>query len=158
MVASELESAADGASPVDRNKALVRRFFEEVWNRGDDAAIDAFLAADTVGNDPDFGTGREAFRAQCRRWRTGFPDIHFAVEDVVAEGDKVVSRWTLTGTHEGEFRGIAPTGRRVTVAGMSFDLLRDGQIVSGFDSWDALGLHRQLGTMPAPDADEPAAG
>ena len=138
---------------IETNKELVRRFFDEVWNRGDEAAIAAFIAADAVGNDPDFGTGRDAFRAQWRRWRTAFPDIHFAVEELVAEGDRVVTRWTLTGTHHGEFMGIPATGRLVSVAGMSLDLLANGQIVSGFDAWDALGLHRQLGALPdAPDS------
>lgn len=137
----------------DANKNLVRRFFAEVWNEGNEAAIDAYLAEDTTGNDPDFGTGRDAFRDQWARWRAAFPDLRFAVEDVVAEGDKVVSRWTLTGTHRGEFMGIPATGRRVEVTGMSLDLIRDGRIVSGFDSWDALGLRQQLGTIPAPAAD-----
>jgi len=130
------------------NKAAVRRFFEEVWNAGDEGAIDRFLAADTVGNDPEFGTGREAFRAQWTRWRAAFPDIHFAVEDLVAEGDKVVSRWRMTGTQTGAFMGIPATGRRVSVAGMSLDRLRDGQIVEGCDAWDALGLRQQLGALP----------
>ena len=128
-----------------RNKELARRFFEEVWNRGDEAGIDRYIAADAAGNDPTFGAGREAFRRQWRQWRAAFPDLHFAVEDLVAEDDKVVTRWTLTGTHQGEFLGIAPTGRRVSVAGMSLDRIAAGQIAEGFDAWDELGLHRQLG-------------
>lgn len=130
------------------NKQSVARFFDEVWNQGDEAAIDRFLAAETFGNDPEFGTGREAFRAQWKKWRAAFPDIHFAVEDLVAEGDKVVSRWRMTGTQTGEFMGIAPTGRRVSVAGMSLDRLAGGQIVEGCDAWDALGLRQQLGALP----------
>ena len=133
------------------NKALVRRFFEEVWNQGDEAAIDAYIAADAVGNDPDFGTGREAFRAQWRKWRAAFPDLHFAVEDVIAEGDKVVTRWTLTGTHRAEFIGIPATGKRVSVTGISLDHMVDGQIKAGVDAWDALGLRQQLGVIPAAD-------
>jgi steroid delta-isomerase-like uncharacterized protein len=129
------------------NRDLARRFFEEVWNRGDEAAIDRYIAADAAGNDPTFGAGREAFRAQWRKWRAAFPDLHFAVEDLVAEGDKVVTRWTLTGTHQGEFLGIAPTGRAVSVAGMSLDRIAGDQIAEGFDAWDELGLHRQLGAI-----------
>jgi steroid delta-isomerase-like uncharacterized protein len=127
------------------NKELARRFFDEVWNQGDESAIDRYIAEDAAGNDPTFGTGREAFRTQWRNWRSAFPDLHFAVEDLVAEGDKVVTRWTLTGTHQGEFLGIAPTGRRISVAGMSLDRIAGGQIAEGFDTWDELGLHRQLG-------------
>jgi predicted ester cyclase len=132
----------------ETNKALVRRFFDEVWNQQREAAIDAYLAPDTVGNDPGFGTGREAFRGQWKRWCTAFPDLHFAVEELVAEGDVVVSRWILTGTHRGEFLGVAPTGAAIRVSGMSLDHLGGGQIVSGFDAWDELGLHRQLGLAP----------
>jgi steroid delta-isomerase-like uncharacterized protein len=132
----------------DANKAIIRDFFEQVWNQGDEAAIDRFIAEDAAGNDPDFGIGREGFRQQWRNWRDAFPDLHFEVEELVAEGDVVVSRWTLTGTHTGEFLGIAPTGRPIRVGGMSLDHLKDGLLVSGFDGWDNLGLRQQLGAVP----------
>jgi len=119
-----------------------------VWNQGDESAIDRYIAADASGNDPDFGAGREAFRRQWREWRAAFPDLHFEVVDLVAEGDKVVTRWVLTGTHQGPIFGIQPTGRRVRVEGMSLDRIKDGQIIEGFDGWDALGLRRQLGALP----------
>jgi predicted ester cyclase len=121
---------------LERNKAAVARFFEEVWNQGDEAAIDRFIAEDAAGNDPRFGVGRESFRRQWRGWRAAFPDLRFDVEELVAEGDSVVSRWTLSGTH------------RVRVSGMSLDHLASGVIVSGFDAWDALGLRQQLGVVP----------
>ncbi len=133
-------------------KTLARRFFEEVWNRGNGAAIDAYLAEETIGNDPSFGTGREDFRAQWRSWRAGFPDIHFAVEEIVAENDRVVTRWTMTGTHLRQFWGVPATGRRVTVTGMSLDRISKGRIVAGFDAWDELGMRRQLGILPDQDA------
>jgi steroid delta-isomerase-like uncharacterized protein len=127
-------------------KQLARDFFQEVWNDGDEAAIDRYIAENARGNDPDFGAGREAFRAQWRKWQAAFPDLHFEVEDVIAEGNKVLTRWTLTGTHEGEFMDIPATGRRISVSGMSFDIIEDGMIAEGFDGWDALGLRQQLGT------------
>lgn len=131
------------------NLELARRFFEEVWNQGDEAAIDRYIAADARGNDPTFGAGREAFRTQWRRWRAAFPDLHFAVEEVVADNDRVVTRWTLTGTHTGaEFLGVPPSGRTIRVSGMSLDHIRNGQIAAGFDAWDELGLYRQLGLLP----------
>ena len=77
-----------------------------------------------------------------------FPDIHFEIEEIIAEGDTVVARWTLTGTQSGPFLGIAPTGRKIRVGGMSMDHLRDGVLVSGFDGWDNLGLRQQLGAIP----------
>lgn len=138
---------------LERNKEAVRRFFQEIWNDGDESAIDRYIAEDAAGNDPKFGIGRESFRRQWRKWRTGFPDVHFEIEELVAEGDTVVSRWTLTGTHLGEFLGMAPTGRTVRVSGMSLDHVQDGVVVSGFDGWDALGFRQQLGLVP-PDPDE----
>jgi steroid delta-isomerase-like uncharacterized protein len=132
----------------DANKELIRQFFEEVWNQGSEEAIDRYIAEDAAGNDRDFGTGREGFKRQWRQWRTAFPDLHFAVEEMVAEDDVVVTRWTLTGTHRGPFLGIAPTGRAVRVGGLSLDHLRDGVLISGFDGWDNLGLRQQLGALP----------
>jgi steroid delta-isomerase-like uncharacterized protein len=137
----------------EANKAIIRDFFAQVWNAGDEAAIDRFIAESAAGNDPDFGMGREGFKRQWRRWREAFPDLHFQVEELVAEGDTVVSRWTLTGTHTGPFLGIAPTGRTIQVCGMSLDHLRDGLLVSGFDGWDNLGLRQQLGAIPT-DTDD----
>jgi len=131
----------------EANKTLIREFFEQVWNQGSEAAIDRFIAEDAAGNDPDFGIGREGFKRQWRLWREAFPDLRFAIEEMVAEGDTVVARWTLTGTHQGQFLGFVPTGRRIRVGGMSLDHLRNGVLVSGFDGWDNLGLRQQLGLV-----------
>lgn len=130
---------------LETNKQLARAFFEEIWNQGDESAIDRYIPLDAAGNDPDFGSGREGFKAQWRKWRAAFPDLHFEIVDLVAEGNKVLTRWVLTGTHQGEFLGIPATGRQVKVAGMSLDRVENGQVVEGFDGWDALGLRQQLG-------------
>lgn len=136
-------------SHLEANKQAVRDFFRRIWNEGDEAAINEFIAEQAAGNDPDFGAGREAFRKQWREWRTAMPDLHFAVEELVAEGDTVVSRWVLTGTHTGgPLFGVPAGGRSVKVGGMSLDHLKDGVLVSGFDGWDALGLRRQIGALP----------
>jgi steroid delta-isomerase-like uncharacterized protein len=132
----------------EANKATIRAFFEEVWNQGDEAAIDRYIAADAGGNDPDFGSGRQGFKRQWRKWQDAFTDLHFEIEEMVAEGDTVVARWTLTGSHTGPFLGIPPTGRAIRVGGMSLDHLKDGVLVSGFDGWDNLGLRQQLGAVP----------
>ena len=126
---------------------LARRFFEEVWNQGDESAIDRYIAEDAGGNDATFGIGREGFRAQWRQWRAAFEGLHFAVEETVAEGDRVVTRWTLTGRQTGPFLGIPATGRTVSVGGMSLDTVRGGVLVAGVDAWDELGLRRQLGAQ-----------
>ena len=81
-------------------------------------------------------------------WRSGFPDIHITIEDEIAEGDKVLSRWTLRGTHKGEFAGTAPTGKHVTVTAMTLFRFEAGKIVEGWDYWDALGFMTQLGLLP----------
>jgi steroid delta-isomerase-like uncharacterized protein len=130
------------------NKAQIREFFEQVWNQGNEDAIDRFIAVDASGNDTDFGTGREGFKRQWREWRAAFPDIHFEIEELVAEGDTVVARWTLTGTQQGPFLGVPASGNSIKIQGMSLDHLKDGVLVSGFDGWDNLGLRQQLGVAP----------
>jgi steroid delta-isomerase-like uncharacterized protein len=132
----------------EANKAIIRDFFEQVWNEGDESAIARFIADNAAGNDPDFGSGREGFRRQWRKWQESFSDLHFEVEEIIAEGDTVVARWTLTGKQTGPFLGAPPTGREIRVGGMSLDHLRDGILVSGFDGWDNLGLRQQLGLIP----------
>ena len=129
----------------DELKDVARRFFEEIWNARDEAAIDRYIPEDAAGNDPDFGMGREGFRNQWRQWQTAFPDLHFEIVDLLAEGDKVLTRWVLTGTHRGPFLGLEPTGTAIRVSGMSLDRVENGMVVEGFDGWDALGMRRQLG-------------
>jgi steroid delta-isomerase-like uncharacterized protein len=125
-------------------KDLIRQFFEHIWNQGDESAIDRFIADDAMGNDPEFGTGRDSFRLQWRKWREGFPDINFDVKEVIAEGNIVVTRWHLTGTHLGEFLGKAATGNRVSVEGVCIDRIENGMVVSGFDAWDSLNFQKQI--------------
>ena len=79
-------------SSIENNKELARQFFEQIWNQGDESAIDRFIAEDAAGNDPKFGVGRESFRLQWCKWRIAFPDINFAIQELIAEGDVVVSR------------------------------------------------------------------
>ena len=135
-------------SDLEKNKELARQFFEQIWNQGDESAIDRFIAEDAAGNDPKFGVGRESFRLQWRKWRAAFPDINFAVKEIVAEGDTVVTRWRLTGTHLGEYLGKEATGNKVDVDGVSIDRIKGGMVVSGFDAWDSLGFREQIGLIP----------
>ena len=135
-------------SDLEKNKELARQFFEQIWNQGDESAIDRFIAEDAAGNDPKFGVGRESFRLQWRKWRAAFPDINFAVEEIVAEGDTVVTRWRLTGTHLGEYLGKEATGNKVDVDGVSIDRIKGGMVVSGFDAWDSLRFREQIGLIP----------
>lgn len=133
---------------IERNKEAARRFFEEIWNVKDETAIDRYSAADVQGNDPDFGTSREEFKGFWRERIAAFPDLHFEIVDMIAEGDQVLTRWVMTGTHQGAYLGAQPTGKRIRVEGMSLDRLADGVVISGFDGWDAYGFRRQLGLYP----------
>jgi steroid delta-isomerase-like uncharacterized protein len=123
---------------------IARDFFEEIWNQKIEASIDKFIAEGAAGNDPKFGVGRESFREQWKKWLIAFPDINFEVKEIIAENNSVVSRWTLTGTNNGEFRGKPATGKGVSVDGVSIDRIENGQVASGFDAWDELGLLNQL--------------
>lgn len=137
----------------EENKAVVRRFIEEVWNNGNLDAIDELLSEDHVDHDPGReGTpgGREGMRAFVQMYRTAYPDTHIEFGELVAEGDLVAGNWTATGTHQGELMGIAPTGRSIKITGMGMDRVRDGQIVESWGNYDSLGMLAQLGALPAP--------
>ncbi len=128
-------------------KKIATDFFDQIWNQGDESAIDRFIAENAAGNDPQFGIGRESFREQWKNWRRAFPDIHFDIQELVADEatNTVVSRWVLTGTHSDEFWGAKATGNRIEVPGVSIDRIHDGMVVSGFDAWDSMVLRRQIG-------------
>jgi steroid delta-isomerase-like uncharacterized protein len=128
-------------------KKVAQDFFDQIWNQGDESAIDRFIAEDAAGNDPQFGIGRESFREQWKNWRRAFPDINFEIQELVADEqtNTVVSRWVLTGTHSAEFWGAAATGNKIKVDGVSIDRIKDGMVVSGFDAWDSMVLRRQIG-------------
>lgn len=140
------------AQTEEANKQHVRRFFEEVWSTGDITLRDSFLAADYTGHVSGSAEplDREGWTAWFTGFRTAFPDARFTVEDMIAEGNLVAARLTMRGTHQGELNGIAPTGREVTVTGMSIERVVDGQIVEGWNENDALGMLGQLGVLPPP--------
>ena len=131
------------------NKKAAADFFRLIWNEKVESAIDRFIAEDAAGNDPEFGVGRESFRKQWKQWITSFPDLNFEVKEIIAEGDRVVTRWHLTGTHTGpQFQGIPTSNKKVAVDGVSIDTIKDGIVMEGFDAWDSLGFRQQLGIIP----------
>jgi len=137
----------------EENKAVARRFIEEVWNNGNLDAIDELIAENHVDHDPaQAGSpgGSQGVRAFVEMYRTAYPDTRLAIGEMTAEGDLVAMTWTATGTHQGELMGIAPTGRSVTVTGMGVDRISGGQIVESWANYDALGMLAQLGAIPAP--------
>lgn len=134
----------------EANKTILHRFFTELFNSGDLDVADEIVASDYVNHNPVPGEtpGREGLKAFVTHIRTAFPDIHFTIEDHVVEGDKVATRWTATGTHQGEFAGIAATGKPVEVPAANMHRVSDGQIREGWLVWDSLGLMQQLGVIP----------
>jgi steroid delta-isomerase-like uncharacterized protein len=136
---------------VEENKRLYRRWFEEVVSGGDLALADELLGPGYGLHFPGMPEplDREAHKALVIVFRTAFPDWGETVEDVIAEGDKVVIRVTGRGTHEGEFQGIPPTGARVSATGVGIGRIQDGRIAEAWAAYDALGLMQQLGAIPA---------
>jgi steroid delta-isomerase-like uncharacterized protein len=132
-------------------KDVVRRFFG-AWNESDFASIDEVVAADAEHHDPmdppDLPSGPEGERQLIEAYRSAFPDARIEIEDMVAEDDRVAVRWTATGTHEWEFRGVEATGTEVEVVGFEINRLADGQIAESWVLFDALGMMQQLGGVP----------
>lgn len=142
---------------IEQNKALARQLVEEVLNRGDMSRADEFLAADFIEHEelpPGVPPGREAPKQLTTMLRSAFPDFKATINDLIAEGDKVVIHMTWNGTQQGEFMDIPPTGKRISVG--VFDILRiaEGQIVEHWGLMDRMAMMQQLGVMPMPGQGE----
>ena len=131
---------------VEENKRILRRLGEELINQGDLEPADELYSSDSVDHMPAPGqvAGPEGVKRDFARIRASFPDWHQEIEDVIAEGDKVVVRWRSTGTHSGDFMGLPATGIRASWTGVGIFRLEDGKIVERWSNWDALGLMQQL--------------
>jgi steroid delta-isomerase-like uncharacterized protein len=137
----------------EENKAIVRRNFEEAWNKGNLAVVDELFALDYIGHfavHPEPVSGIEAYKQFMSGYIVAFPDAHFDIEDIVAEGDKAATRWTVRGTHRGNLAGIPPTGKQVTVTGMWILRIAGGKIAEQWGINDTLGMMQQLGVVPPP--------
>jgi steroid delta-isomerase-like uncharacterized protein len=133
-----------------KNTTTVRRFVEESW-KGNLDVVDELTDRDYVGHDPanpEPVRGPEGVRESISMYRAAFPDLRLTVEEQLAEGDLVATRWSSRGTQKGELMGIEPTGKQVTVSGVTISRLVDGKVVEEFHSWDTFGLMRQLDAMP----------
>ncbi len=132
----------------EANKALVRRFYEEVWGRGhravaDEVFADEYLRHDFRGGEPEPGpAGQKRIAAE---FRAAFPDLRWEIDFVIGEGDLVAGRWTTSGTHRGAWAGVAPTGRPMRFSGLNVFRLEDGKVVEIWNHQDDLGLMQQLG-------------
>ena len=135
----------------EENKGIVRRMIEEGVNERDLALFDELYAPDFLYH---LGSttieGVEAYKQFNLMSFTAFPDLRFTIEDQIAEGDKVVTRWLVSGTQKGPFQGIPPTGKYVTVTGVGINRFANGKIVENWTNMDFLGILQQLGVVPVP--------
>jgi steroid delta-isomerase-like uncharacterized protein len=139
----------------EENKAIARREMEELFNHtGNLDVADEIYAPDYVGHEasqPEGVHGVEGARQFAVAIRSAFPDLTCTVEDQVAEGDKVVTRWTARGTHQGETEEMGPaTGKRMEITGLSMERFSEGKVAESWDNYDALGMMQQLGMIPEP--------
>jgi len=132
---------------LEANKALVRRNFEIIWTQCNLEVADEIIDPHYVGHIaalPDTVRGVEAFKQVVMLYHLSAPDIRFEIQDQLAEGAKVATRWIAHGTHQGEFMGIAPSGQRLSVTGMSFHRIEHNRIQESWDDWDALSMLQNM--------------
>jgi steroid delta-isomerase-like uncharacterized protein len=138
----------------EKNKTLVRRLYEDAVNKHDLEASRELCSRDYIHHDPSLPgvdiRGLDKYLQTISVFFTAFPDIHIDVQDLIAEGDKVVARWTWSGTHKGELMGMGPTGKRVSVNAISIHRVAGGKLAEGWVVFDALGMMQQLGVAPGP--------
>lgn len=137
----------------EANKALIRRWFEEVWDKGRAEAIDEMFAEDCANHGlvDDAGNptilGPASFKAFHQNFRSAFPNITVTVEDVLAEGDKIAARCIVRGSHTGSGLGFAATDKAVEIEGIVIARIKDGKFVETWNNFDFLKMYRQLGAI-----------
>jgi predicted ester cyclase len=142
----------------ERNKAVLHRFWSEVWDQGKLDVVDEIFHPDFVDHGLAPGLtkqGPEGAKEAVMQFRTAMPDLYLTVDEMVAEGDKVMTRWTSGGTQTGPLnsaRGtIPPSGRKGVVQGFTINRLEDGKIIDAWDNFDIMGMLQQLGVIPVPE-------
>ena len=137
----------------EQDKALIRRFIEEIFNRGNMSLADEILAPNFVEHEElpaGIPKGREGVIVMTTMLRSAFPDFKATIEDILAEGDKVVIRMTWSGTQKGEFMGIPATGKSISIGVIDIIRIAGGKLVEHWGQMDSMGLMQQLGAIPAP--------
>src|SRR5919205_2308833 len=138
----------------EENKAKARRLLEEAFGQGKVDVVDEVLDPNFVCYDPNSESGEvrgaATIKGEIEYFRNAVPDLTYTVEDQIAEGDKVVTRYMVSGTHQGEFFGVAPTGERIMMRGISIGRFEGGKMAEEWPEYDLLGVMRQLGAIPAP--------
>jgi len=137
----------------DANNALVSRIANEIWNRGDLDVTSEVMVADAQYHGPHMpnGTGnRENWRQAIAMYRSAFPDSRVTFEELISSGNTVVGRWSATATHTGQLPGVAPTGKRIAIGGITIYRVSGGKIVEAWEQLDMLGMWQQLGIVSLP--------
>ena len=137
----------------EQNKSLFRQFIDEVFNQGNMSAVDELVAPDFVEHEelpPGIPTDREGVKQLTLMLRSAFPDFKATIDDMLAEGDKVVVRMTWRGTHRGEFMGIPATGKSVSIGVIDIVRFSEDKFVEHWGLMDNAGMMQQLGAVPAP--------
>lgn len=129
------------------NRELIYRYFEEM-NKGNKAYLDECFGPNYIYHGPYGDLDAEGFKTMHNMFLTAFIDIHAVPEDIISKGNKVVTRWKIQGTHEGEFQGIAPTGKKITITGIIISRIKEGKAVEEWEEIDQLGMLQQLGVIP----------
>ena len=131
----------------EQNEAVVRRTFD-AFNSGDTSGAEELIAADAVNHDPaapEEGHGPDGFKQTIELYRGAFPDLTFTIDEMFSDGDLVCTRWSTTGTHDGDLMGIQASGNHITSTGISIDRVVDGKVAESWVQWDNLGLMQQIG-------------
>ena len=131
-------------------KSVVRRLYEEVWNKRRLDAVSELISPSHALNDPHLSgsaLGPEAYKRVCSQYVSAFPDLRFKVEDLIAEKNKVAACWSVSGTHEREFRGIPATHKKMAIEGVTIHHVSNGKIIDSYVNFDYLGLMQQLGVI-----------
>jgi steroid delta-isomerase-like uncharacterized protein len=138
----------------EANKAIVVQLYDEVFNKGDLDLADQLIATNAVNHDPQLPpgvpSGPQGLKAVVSMLRSAFPDDRHTIEDLIAEGDKVVVRLTHSGTHQGSFFDLPPTGKHISQTSIHIFRFADGKLVEAWANRDDLGLLQQLGAIPIP--------
>ena len=133
------------------NKAIVQRLYEEVWTRRKLEVSKEIISPSHALQSPNISGssfGPEAYKRNVLHFLAGYPDLRWTIEDTIAEKDKVVACWTMSGTHKGDFMGIPATNKKVSVDGITIHHITNGKIMDSYSNWDALGMMQQLGVVP----------
>jgi steroid delta-isomerase-like uncharacterized protein len=134
-----------------QNKMITYWLLDELWNRENFAIVDELVASDYDGHSSTEFNGPGGAKQFVSEVHKAFPDFQFTIEDQIAEGDKVATRWTARGTHQGEFQGVAPTGGQTTMTGITVFRIANGKLIDGWTNEDVLGLLQQLGAVLGTD-------